>query len=72
MTIPYESVITVKDSPEEPPKKSCNDDMILFIFHINEDPTFGDFRKKAGRPFCRAERCRYKTFFGAPSGLSEV
>jgi hypothetical protein len=64
-----ELVLTLQNSPEGPPKKSCNDDMILFIFHMNEDLTFSDFRKMAGRRLSRDVRCRYKTFFAAPSAL---
>jgi len=45
--------------------------MILFIFHMNEDPTFSDFGKMTGRPLSRAVRCRYKTFFVAASALSD-
>jgi hypothetical protein len=60
------------NSPEGTPKKSCNDDMILFIFHMNEDPTFSDFRKMAGRPLYSAVKCRYKTFFSAPPELTEI
>jgi hypothetical protein len=56
-------------SAEEPSKKSCNDDVILFILHINEDLTFSDSWKMAGRPFSRAVRSRYKTFFAASSTL---
>ena len=28
--------VTLWDGSEDSPKKSCNDDVILFIFHINE------------------------------------
>jgi hypothetical protein len=63
------SSLALQRRAEETSKKSCNDDMILFIFHINEDLTFCDFRKMAGRPFSGAVMCRYKTFFAAPSTL---
>jgi hypothetical protein len=61
--------LRLKRSAEGPPKKSCNDDIILYVFHINEDATFCDFQKMAGRPIYRALRCRYKTFFAAPSAF---
>jgi hypothetical protein len=35
-------------SPEGTPKKSCNDDMILSVFHMNADLKSGDFQKEAG------------------------
>lgn len=33
---------------------------------------FGDFRKMARWPLYRAVRCRYKTIFSTPSGLTET
>jgi hypothetical protein len=63
--------MTVADSPTGAPKKPCNVDMILFIFHINDDITRGDFQRMACWPRYRAVRCRHKTFFVAPAGLFE-
>jgi hypothetical protein len=70
MKMPHKGITpTLQNNVEGPSKKSCNDDMILFVLHMNEDLTFSDFRKTAGRPLSRAVRCRYKTFFAAPSAL---
>lgn len=60
----------VQDIPEGTPKKPCNDNMILFVFPINEQLTFGESQKRAGRPFYKTVRCRYRAFSVAPSVLS--
>ena len=43
-----------------------NDDMILFIFHVNAEKTCSDFRKMAALPPCGTVRCRNKTFLIVP------
>jgi hypothetical protein len=56
---------------EGAPKNYYNVDMIPFTFHINDGLTFGEVREMAGGPLYRFLRCRYKTFFGLPSGVCE-
>jgi len=42
-------------------EKDLNDDMILFIFHVNAEVTYSAFQKMAGWPIDRAVRYRPRT-----------
>ncbi|MEJ2697083.1 MAG: hypothetical protein P8013_10590 [Candidatus Sulfobium sp.] len=64
--------LTLRNSLGEISKKSCNDDMILFIFHMNEDLMLADLQKRDGKPLYRALRCGYRTFFGVSSGFWRI
>lgn len=57
--------------PDRNAGKVLNDDMILFIFHVNAKVTKSDFQKMAGWPIYRAVRCRNKPFSSAPVRPSE-
>lgn len=62
----------LQNSPEEEPKKPYNDDMILVVFHIGEDPRSADTGTEAGRPVHGTARCRCKTFFVSHPGFSSI
>ncbi len=69
MAIPAVLTLMLHKSLTGTSKKSCNDDMILFVFHVAAVLKSLNFQKKAGWPLDRSVRCRYKTFFSAPVRL---
>jgi hypothetical protein len=52
--------------PDRNSEKVLNDDMILFIFHVNAEVTYSAFQKMAGWPIYMPVRCRNKPFFIVP------
>jgi len=52
-------------------KKSCNDDMILFSFHINENLAFDAFQEEGWQTTLKGWEVSLQDFVSDPSVLHE-